>query len=61
MNTTIPILYRNLAEEKIVERLDSHNVKYVWRFNADNTSTIIYGKYIVKFVNNICIEVLDKQ
>ena len=29
----------------------------VW---ADNTSTIIYGKYIVKFVNNICAEVLDK-
>ena len=30
----------------------------VW---ADNTNTIIYGKYIVKFVNNICTEVLDKQ
>ena len=55
------ILYRGLTEEEIMERLDSHNVKYVWRFGADNTSTIIYGKYIVKFIDNICIEVLDKQ
>ena len=60
MNKTMPILYRDLTEEEIMERLDSHNVKYVWRFGADNTSTIIYGKYIVKFVNNICAEVLDK-
>ena len=44
-----------------MERLDSHNVKYVWRFGADNTSTIIYDKYIVKFIDNICTEVLDKQ
>ena len=44
-----------------MERLDSHNVKYVWKFDADNTSTIIYDKYIVKFVNNICTKVLDKQ
>ena len=28
---------------------------------ADNTNTIIYSKYIVKFVNNICTEALDKQ
>ena len=43
-----------------MKRLDNHNVKYVWGFGADNTSTIIYGKYIIKFVNNICTEVLDK-
>ena len=58
------ILYKGLTEEEIMERLDSHNVKYVWKIGADNTSTIIYGKYIVKFinfVNNICIKVLDKQ
>ena len=55
------ILYRGLTEEKIMERLDNHNVNYVWKFGADNTRTIIYGKYIVKFVNNICTEVLDKQ
>ena len=55
------ILYKSLIEEEIMERLDSHNVKYVWKFGADNTSTIIYGKYIVKFIDNICIEVLDKQ
>ena len=61
MNKIISILYRSLTEEEIMERLDNHNVKYVWRFGADNTSTIIYGKYIVKFVNNICTEVLDKQ
>ena len=61
MNKIMPILYRDLAEAEIMERLDSHNVKYVWKFWADNTSTIIYGKYIVKFVNNICTEVLDKQ
>ena len=61
MNKTISILYRGLTEEEIIERLDSHNVKYVWKFGADNTSTIIYSKYIVKFVNNICTEVLDKQ
>ena len=61
MNKTMSILYRDLPEAEIVERLDSHNVKYVWKFGADNTSTIIYGKYIVKFVNNICIKVLDKQ
>ena len=63
-NKTMSILYRGLTEEEIMERLDSHNVKYVWKFGADNTSTIIYGKYIVKFinfVNNICIKVLDKQ
>ena len=60
MNKTMFILYRGLTEEEIMERLDSHNVKYVWGFRANNTSTIIYGKYIVKFVNNICIEVLDK-
>ena len=60
-NKTISILYRGLTEEKIMERLDSHNVKYVWRFGADNTSTIIYGRYIVKFVDNICTKVLDKQ
>ena len=61
MNKTMSILYRGLTEEEIIERLDSHNVTYVWKFGADNTSTIIYGKYIVKFVNNICTEVLDKQ
>ena len=44
-----------------MERLDSHNVKYVQKFGADNTSTIIYGRYIVKFVDNICTKVLDKQ
>ena len=60
MNKIMSILYRSLTEEEIMERLDSHNVKYVWKFGADNTSTIIYGKYIVKFVNNICTEVLDK-
>lgn len=60
MNKTISILYRDLTEEEIMERLDSHNVKYVWRFGVDNTSTIIYGKYIVKFIDNICTEVLDK-
>ena len=59
-NKTMSILYRGLTEEKIMERLDNHNVNYVWKFGADNTSTIIYGKYIVKFVNNICTEVLDK-
>ena len=61
MNKTMSILYKGLTEEKIMERLDSHNVKYVWRFGADNTSTIIYGRYIVKFVDNICTKVLDKQ
>ena len=60
-NKTMSILYRGLTEEEIIERLDSHNVKYVWKFGADNTSTIIYGKYIVKFVDNICTEVLDKN
>ena len=61
MNKTMSILYRGLTEEEIMERLDSHNVKYVWKFGADNTSTIIYDKYIVKFIDNICTEVLDKQ
>ena len=61
MNKTMPILYRGLTEEEIMERLDSHNVKYVWKFGSDNTSTIIYGRYIVKFVDNICTKVLDKQ
>ena len=61
MNKTMSILYRGLTEEEIMERLDSHNVKYVWKFGADNTSTIIYDKYIVKFIDNICIEVLDQQ
>ena len=61
MNKTMSILYKGLTEEKIMERLDSHSVNYVWKFGADNTSTIIYGKYIVKFIDNICIEVLDKQ
>ena len=55
------ILYRGLTEKEIMERLDSHNVKYVWKFGADNTSTIIYGRYIGKFVDNICTKVLDKQ
>ena len=55
------ILYRGLTEAEIMERLNSHNAKYVWRFGADNTSTIIYGKYIVKFIDNIYTEVLDKQ
>ena len=61
MNKTMSILYKGLTEEDIMERLDSHNVRYVWKFGADNTSSIIYGKYIVKFVNNICTKVLDKQ
>ena len=61
MNKTMSILYKGLTEEEIMERLDSHNVKYVWKFRADNTSIIIYGKYIVKFIDNICTEVLDKQ
>ena len=60
MNKTMSILYRGLTEEEIMERLDSLNVKYVWKFGTDNTSTIIYGKYIVKFVNNICTKALDK-
>ena len=45
MNKTMSILYRGLTEEEIMERLDSHNVKYVWGLRANNTSTIIYGKY----------------
>lgn len=61
MNKTMSILYRGLTKEEIMERLDSHNVKYVWKFGTDNTSTIIYGKYIVKFIDNIYTEVLDKQ
>ena len=61
MNKTMSILYRGLTEAESVERLDSHNVKYVWKFGVDNTRTIIYGKYIVKFGNDICTEVLDKQ
>ena len=61
MNKTMSILYRGLTEEEIMERLDSHNVKYVWKFGVDNISTIIYNKYIIKFVNNICIKILDKQ
>ena len=61
MNKTMSILYRDLTKEEIMERLDSHNIKYVWQCNADNTSTIIYGKYIVKFIHNICTEVLDKR
>ena len=61
MNKTMSILYKGLTEEEIMERLDSHNVKYVWKFGAYNTSTIIYGRYIVKFVDNICTKVLDKQ
>ena len=44
-----------------MERLASHNVKICMEVLADNTSTIIYGKYIVKFVNNIYTKVLDKQ
>ena len=31
MNITMSILYKGLIEEEIMERLDSHNVKYVWR------------------------------
>ena len=61
MNKTMSILYKGLTEAEIMERLDSHSVKYVWIHSAGNTSTIIYGKYIVKFINNICIKVLDKQ
>ena len=34
MNKTMSILYRGLTEEEIIERLDSHNVKYVWRFGS---------------------------
>ena len=45
MNKTMSILYRGLTEEEIMERLDSHNVKYVWGLRANNISTIIYGKY----------------
>ena len=61
MNKTMSILYRGLTKEEIMERLDSHNRKYVWQCSMDNTSTIIYGKYIVKFVNNIYTEALDKR
>ena len=61
INTAMSILYKGLTEKEIMERLDSHNVKYVWKFGADNTSTIIYGRYIIKFVDNICTKVLDKQ
>lgn len=61
IHKTIAILYRDLTEEKIMERVDSHNVKYVWKFDADNINTIIYDKYIVKFVNNICTKILDKN
>ena len=61
MNKIMSILSRGLTEEEIMERLDSHNVKYVWKFGADNTSTIIYGRYIIKFVDNIYTKVLDKQ
>lgn len=60
INTAMSILYKGLTEKEIMERLDSHNVKYVWKFGADNTSTIIYDKYIVKFIDNICAEILDK-
>lgn len=61
MNKTMSILYRGLTEEEIMEKLDDHNVKYVWERSATgNVSTIVYGKYIVKFVNNICTEVLDR-
>lgn len=60
MNKTMSILYRGLTEE-VMERLDDHNVKYMWEFGRSNVSTIIYDKYIVKFIDNICTEVLDRQ
>lgn len=31
MNKTMSILYRDLTKEEIMERLDSHNIKYVWQ------------------------------
>ena len=34
MNKTMSILYKGLKEEKIMERLDSHNVNYVWKFGG---------------------------
>jgi len=62
MNKIMSILYAGLTEEEIMERLDSHDIKYEWKFGVDSTtSTIIYDKYIVKFVDNICTEVLDKE
>lgn len=61
MNKIMSILHGGLTEEETIEALDSYNIKYVWIFGADNTSTIIYDKYIVKFVNNICTEVLDRK
>ena len=60
INKATSILYRGLTEEEVMERLGGHNVKYMWEFGRSNVSTITYNKYIVKFIDNICTEVLDR-
>lgn len=61
MNKIMTALYRGLTEEEVMERLDYHNIKYDFLFGTSTKeSTIIYDKYIVKFIDGFCVEVLDK-
>ena len=68
MNKIISILYRGLTEEEIMERLDNHNVKYVWRFGGrtiqallsmvdilQNLLIIFVQKYLTNNSNNVII------
>lgn len=61
MNKIMTALYIGLTEEEVMERLDYNDVKYDFFFGVNNEeSTIIYDKYIVKFIGGFCVKVLDK-
>lgn len=61
MNKIMSIFYRGLTKGEVMKRLNSHSIKCIRESKTNNISTIIYDNYIVKFVNGICTEILDKK
>lgn len=61
MNKIMSIFYRGLTKKEVMKRLNNHSIKYIRESKTNNISTIIYDNYIVKFVNGICTEILDKK
>ena len=61
MNNIMSIFYRGLTKEEVMKRLNNHSIKYIRASKTNNISIIIYDNYIVKFVNNIYTEILDRK
>jgi hypothetical protein len=52
MNKIISTSYKILTKEEVMKRLNNHSIQCIRESKTNNISIIIYGNYIVKFINN---------